>query len=373
MMSIEISQSRLFPLPRRCVVVPALIAVLLVGVAPANAQRPDDEGPGGTTVETVPVPEKRPGAATDAEPDVAASSPSGPAEEEGDDVSDGAALDEEGDPTQPAAPANPEPPVDMPDPSTAEAAEDPAKAPLSGEEAAERPITAIPLPERRPAGRNSAQSPKKAPADQGDRATPEELRDREPTITPEAAVEAAAAIADARICEDELTRRGVSFTVGDSISEGDCGVLRPVDIDRLSSGVTIAQPTQLLCRSALALDIWVASSVVPAAKAQFPGDAVTAFRHASTYVCRSRSSGSRISEHARGSGVDVADFGFASGRRLGVEKQAEGSPEQAFQREIREGACGPFKTVLGPGTDADHATHFHLDIAARRNGATYCK
>ncbi|MDE0922737.1 extensin family protein [Aurantimonas coralicida] len=234
-------------------------------------------------------------------------------------------------------------------------------------------MTAIPLPERRPAGRKAASPAADTPADQSDRATPTELRDRDPAITPEAAVAAAAAIADARICEDELTRRGVTFTVGDSISEGDCGVLRPVDLDRLSSGVTIAQPTQLLCRSALALDIWVASSVVPAAKTQFPGDAVTAFRHASTYVCRSRSSGSRISEHARGSAVDVADFGFASGRRLGVEKQAEGSPEQAFQRQIRVGACGPFKTVLGPGTDADHATHFHLDIAARRNGATYCK
>ena len=257
--------------------------------------------------------------------------------------------------------------------ASSEAIDDTANAPLSGEEAAERPVTTIPLPERRPAGRKAASPAADTPADQSDRATPAELRDRDPSITPEAAVAAAAAIADARICEDELTRRGVTFTVGDSISEGDCGVLRPVDLDRLSSGVTLAQPTQLLCRSALALDIWVTSSVVPAAKTQFPGDAVTAFRHASTYVCRSRSSGGRISEHARGSAVDVADFGFASGRRLGVEKQAEGSPEQAFQRQIREGACGPFKTVLGPGTDADHATHFHLDIAARRNGATYCK
>ncbi|NDW07005.1 hypothetical protein GTK09_21555 [Jiella sp. 40Bstr34] len=47
--------------------------------------------------------------------------------------------------------------------------------------------------------------------------------------------------------------------------------------------------------------------------------------------------------------------------------------EKEFLDAVRSAACGPFKTVLGPGTDADHATHFHFDMAARRNGATYCK
>ncbi|TIQ63130.1 MAG: extensin family protein, partial [Mesorhizobium sp.] len=36
-------------------------------------------------------------------------------------------------------------------------------------------------------------------------------------------------------------------------------------------------------------------------------------------------------------------------------------------------ACGPFKTVLGPGSDADHSLHLHLDLAPRRNGGTFCQ
>ncbi|TFF18785.1 hypothetical protein E3C22_20770 [Jiella endophytica] len=51
----------------------------------------------------------------------------------------------------------------------------------------------------------------------------------------------------------------------------------------------------------------------------------------------------------------------------------ENASEAQFLDRIRAAACGPFKTVLGPGTDADHATHFHLDMAARHNGYTYCK
>jgi hypothetical protein len=44
-----------------------------------------------------------------------------------------------------------------------------------------------------------------------------------------------------------------------------------------------------------------------------------------------------------------------------------------FLGAIRKAACGPFKTVLGPGSDADHALHFHFDLAPRRNGGTFCQ
>ena len=44
-----------------------------------------------------------------------------------------------------------------------------------------------------------------------------------------------------------------------------------------------------------------------------------------------------------------------------------------FLDRIRKAACSPFTTVLGPGSDADHATHFHFDLAKRRNGSTFCQ
>ena len=48
------------------------------------------------------------------------------------------------------------------------------------------------------------------------------------------------------------------------------------------------------------------------------------------------------------------------------------SAAQAMQA-FRTAACGPFKTVLGPGSNADHANHFHLDLQKRRNDYLYCK
>ena len=238
------------------------------------------------------------------------------------------------------------------------------------------PIDNIPLPERRPdapatpgATSGTSERPPKADAPNSTK----KLKSRMPEMTPAAMVQAAAAIEDAKNCETELKQRGATFSVGESIAEGECGVLRPVDIKTLSSGVSITPPTVLLCRAALALDEWMSDSVVPAAKSAFPDDKLKTFRHASTYVCRPRASEAGISEHARGSAIDIGGFTFASGRSLGIAAQKDGSPEAEFQHVVREAACGPFKTVLGPGTNADHATHFHLDIAARRNGATYCK
>lgn len=260
---------------------------------------------------------------------------------------------------------------------------------------AEKPVSEIPVPDKRPddPAAEPAATPEPgaasvgvpapaataavppsapAPADTAPNST-DKLKSRISVVSPAAAVLAAAAVGDAEACEAELTKRGVTFTVDDSISEGECGVLRPVAVTRLSSGIAVSPKTQMLCRTALALDDWMTAGVMPAAKANLPDRTLTEFRHASTYVCRPRASESGISEHARGSAIDIAAFVFDKGEEIGVAAKPAGTPEQKFQDAIRAAACGPFKTVLGPGTDADHTTHFHLDIAARNNGATYCK
>ncbi|WP_102960971.1 extensin family protein [Mangrovicella endophytica] len=205
------------------------------------------------------------------------------------------------------------------------------------------------------------------------RPTTESLKAATEEVTPESAVDAAAAIKDAKLCEAELTRRGVKFSVGESISEGDCGVLRPVKIEALSSGVTIPGGTVILCRTALALDEWVGGTVAGAAKAEWPDAKLKTIEDSSTYVCRPRAGEGKISEHARGSAIDIGAFGLADGRSLPVKPEASGTAEARFADGIRAAACGPFKTVLGPGTDAAHKNHLHLDMAARRGGATYCK
>ena len=44
--------------------------------------------------------------------------------------------------------------------------------------------------------------------------------------------------------------------------------------------------------------------------------------------------------------------------------QAEGANLE-FLNAISASACGYFTTVLGPGSDAAHSDHLHLDLALR--------
>jgi hypothetical protein len=40
---------------------------------------------------------------------------------------------------------------------------------------------------------------------------------------------------------------------------------------------------------------------------------------------------------------------------------------------MKKTACLRFSTVLGPGADAFHAQHLHVDLAVRRNGLHLCQ
>ena len=53
--------------------------------------------------------------------------------------------------------------------------------------------------------------------------------------------------------------------------------------------------------------------------------------------------------------------------------RADLAPEQRFLKRIHREACSPFKTVLGPDANEDHLSHFHLDLAERRNKSSYCR
>lgn len=268
--------------------------------------------------------------------------------------------------TFPAPDATPVP-AQPPEP---DAVPTPEPAPPPAGEGASEPAAAGTAPAvAEPAPQPAYVSPEKA------RTTAEPTAPETPPmeVTPAETVDAAAAVEDAMLCEADLEKRGATFTVGETIAEGDCGVLRPVELTKLSSGVTIMPGTKFLCRTALALDIWMSDSVEPAAKAELNGVTVKAISQASTYVCRARASESKISEHSRGSAIDIAALTLSDGRSLTVEAHAPGSADDRFSAAIRRGACGPFKTVLGPGTDSDHGTHLHLDIAARANGSLYCR
>ena len=84
-----------------------------------------------------------------------------------------------------------------------------------------------------------------------------------------------------------------------------------------------------------------------------------------------------LSEHSFGNALDVAGFRLASGREVTVlQGWWRGTPrDRAFLQLVFAGACAEFYTVLGPGSDAYHSNHFHLDLLRTnaRGGRHFCQ
>jgi len=175
-------------------------------------------------------------------------------------------------------------------------------------------------------------------------------------------------------CRADLRRLGVRFEERDRLSSDEgCLVSHPVAVTSLGGSVGIEPEAVLNCATARAAARFVADVVVPETRAAF-GSPVVSIVHGSAYVCRTRHAQTKMSEHAFGNALDFSAFALEDGTVIEVKAYGPGAlPRRDFLREMRAKACGRFKTVLGPGTDADHADHLHLDLQPRRRGGTYCK
>ena len=177
-------------------------------------------------------------------------------------------------------------------------------------------------------------------------------------------------------CRRRLEDMGVDFTAIPAIDDGrGCGIAAPILVRTLAPGVALTPPATINCRLAERLARWLSEGVQPAARRLLGGAQVVAVRQVSSYSCRTRNSrrGARLSEHAKGNALDIDRLIFASGAIMEVSLAPGGRAATAFQSAIRAAACRFFMTVLGPGSDAAHATHFHFDLARRRSGRVYCR
>lgn len=84
------------------------------------------------------------------------------------------------------------------------------------------------------------------------------------------------------------------------------------------------------------------------------------------YECRPRNrvAGAKISSHGQGDAADIARLELAGGRTIIVENPKD-AVEVKFLADFRTAGCAVFNTVLGPGADAAHANHIHIDIVPR--------
>jgi hypothetical protein len=178
-------------------------------------------------------------------------------------------------------------------------------------------------------------------------------------------------------CEAELRKLGAVFERQEPLrGENGCGIEAPYRLDEIIRDVALSPSSQMRCETALALAQWTDTVVVPAAAALPEKVTLTRINHGSTYVCRRRNNSAtgKMSEHAIGNAVDVMSFEFKGHDPIPVSPRAgDGTVEEAFQRAVRGGACLHFTTVLGPGTNASHADHLHLDIITRRGGYRLCE
>jgi hypothetical protein len=99
------------------------------------------------------------------------------------------------------------------------------------------------------------------------------------------------------------------------------------------------------------------------------------------FECRSRNrvAGAKPSAHGTGIAVDIAAFELSDkrvlsikpGREASTASPASPSPGDEALATLRIAACGWFTTVLGPGSDAYHSDHLHLDIEPHGSNDRY--
>ena len=159
---------------------------------------------------------------------------------------------------------------------------------------------------------------------------------------------------------------------------GMCGLTEPYMVGAVAGdSVQLDTVATLDCPMIAALDEWVTKVVQPVAQARF-GVGVAQIDTMGSYSCRGMNgqSGAKISEHAFGNALDVGGFRLADGRRITVVHDWTRGDEQsqAFLRDVHAGACESFTTVLGPGSNAFHYNHIHVDLAMHGGGGRhYCK
>lgn len=198
-------------------------------------------------------------------------------------------------------------------------------------------------------------------------------RSLRPMLRPRAIVEQAMAKQRAQrrgaVCGDvALQGEAIGYVPGRIKA---CGIKDAVRV-RSVSGIKLSQSAVIDCTTARALKTWVERGVKPAIGTR--GGGVAQIRVAAHYACRTRNNqpGAKVSEHGKGRAIDISGFRLLDGTRITLLRGWGSKSFGSALRKMRAVACGPFGTVLGPGSDRFHNDHFHFDTARYRSG-TYCR
>lgn len=176
-------------------------------------------------------------------------------------------------------------------------------------------------------------------------------------------------------CLAALQASGASFAPAtvDSNANG-CFVSNPVKVSSVATSFgTVKLPDQpiLACRFAVEFAKWITAN----------GN-LEKSRHIDVvwtgpgYQCRGRNGdiSAKLSAHAFGRAIDIEKFRLSDGSTIVVADALKpASPAFVPLQKLRASACNSFTTVLGPGANAAHESHFHFDLEQRKSGYRICQ
>jgi len=148
------------------------------------------------------------------------------------------------------------------------------------------------------------------------------------------------------------------------------GTVQLVALTTDSASVLLSNLGPVTCTMASTFSGWARFGVNRAAE-QILGSRLVKIETFGSYSCRNVAGTSRRSGHATANAIDVSAFVLADGHRVSVLEDWNGGTqaERRFLRVVHDSACKRFGTTLGPGYNAAHADHFHLEA----DGADFCR
>lgn len=167
-------------------------------------------------------------------------------------------------------------------------------------------------------------------------------------------------------CAIALSRAGVPARLKpDFIASPSCG--RSGTIEMQSLWKAKLRPEDTRCAIAARLYQWERNVLQPAAQ-RILGEDIAEITHFGSYNCRTMRGRSSMSEHATANAFDISGFRTSSGKTVSVLRDwGKPTPQGAFLRQAHDGLCDWFNLTLGPGFNADHKDHFHVDMGYWRS------
>jgi len=184
---------------------------------------------------------------------------------------------------------------------------------------------------------------------------------------------------DEHACLHGLAPAGFEFEVTTTPSAANpaCTMETPVRLkaikilSRPPTVIRLPDEPILSCKFVDRFGHWLGDLAGPLIAGRLNSD-VKAVRTGPGYECRNRNraENGKLSAHATGLALDIMSFELANGQTLTVKPNGD-ERARATVEALRIAACGWFTTVLGPGSDAAHAEHMHVDILPHGSSDRY--